>query len=255
MWPALAASAALLSVLVGGVMAIGPSLTAAPAGSGTARIPAPSSPAPTGPADPDPTPSVTVSGEPTGVPSTTPGPSPAVITAPAGTAAPLPAASRSTAARTSRPPAPPPAAASPAAGPSPRPTLENSRLIELEDQVTALINRERERAGCTRVHTDERLRTAARRHSADMAQHGYFSHTGRNGSSFVDRIAAAGYPRREAAGENIAYGYPTAESVADAWMASTGHRNNILNCDARATGVGLAYRGRTTYWTQEFGRD
>ena len=104
------------------------------------------------------------------------------------------------------------------------------------------------------MQTDERMRTAARRHSADMAEHDYFSHTGRDGSSFVDRLADAGYPRRHAAGENIAYGYPTAESVVDAWMASTGHRNNILNCDALSTGVGLAYQGRTPYWTQEFGR-
>ncbi|GAA1628414.1 hypothetical protein GCM10009679_36800 [Saccharothrix algeriensis] len=249
MWPALTASAALLSVLVGGVMAVGPALTAAPAGSGRA---APGGPVPD---QPVPTLSVTVSGEPAGVPSTTPAPSPTAVTAPVGSAVPLPAPSRPAARRTTPPPAPLPAASSPPAHPSPRPTLESSRVTELEDQVTALINRERERAGCSRVRTDERMRTAARRHSADMAEHDYFSHTGRNGSSFVDRLAAAGYPRREAAGENIAYGYPTAQSVVDGWMASTGHRNNILDCDARATGVGLAYQGRTTYWTQEFGRD
>jgi uncharacterized protein YkwD len=124
----------------------------------------------------------------------------------------------------------------------------------MENQVTALINKERTRAGCVAVRTDERMRTAARRHSADMAAYNYFSHTGRNGSSFVDRLAAAGYPRNKAAGENIAYGYKTAQAVVDAWMKSPGHRSNILNCSAKATGVGLAYRGKTAYWTQEFGR-
>ncbi|BCJ72790.1 hypothetical protein CS0771_23340 [Catellatospora sp. IY07-71] len=253
MWPALTASAAMLSMLVGGAMAVGPALDAAPAGS--SGLTAPGGVTGTGPGHPVTTPGVTVSGEPGGVPSTTPAPSPTAVTAPVGSAVPLPAPSRPAADRTTPPPAPRPAASSTPARPSPLPTLENSRVTELEDQVTALINRERDRAGCSRVRTDERMRTAARRHSADMAEHDYFSHTGRNGSSFVDRLAAAGYPRREAAGENIAYGYPTAQSVVDGWMASTGHRNNILDCDARATGVGLAYQGRTTYWTQEFGRE
>ena len=38
-----------------------------------------------------------------------------------------------------------------------------------------------------------------------------------------------------------------------AWMNSDGHRKNILNCDARAIGVGLAYDGGTPVWTQLFG--
>lgn len=146
-----------------------------------------------------------------------------------------------------------PAAAQAAA--APRTSPESDRITVMEGQVATLINWERERAGCRRMRTDERMSVAARRHSADMARLDYFSHTGRNGSSFVDRLEDAGYPRRHAAGENIAYGYTTAESVVDAWMASTGHRNNILNCDARATGVGLSYQGRTAYWTQEFGRE
>ncbi|MEV4416487.1 CAP domain-containing protein [Catellatospora sp. NPDC049609] len=241
MWPPLTASAALLSLLLGGAMAVGPALSAAPGplpgtsefttagGRTTAR-------------------SVTGTGDPTGAGDTAQAiaaarsPVIAAVT-PRGATRPAPATSA---------PRTPPAGAR---GPAPRPSPESARVTAMEDQVTSLINRERERAGCPPVHTDERLRAAARRHSADMAQHDYFSHTSRDGSSFVDRVADAGYPRRHAAGENIAYGYPTAESMVDAWMASTGHRSNILNCDARATGVGLAYQGRTPYWTQEFGRD
>ncbi|MEV0460905.1 CAP domain-containing protein [Catellatospora methionotrophica] len=138
---------------------------------------------------------------------------------------------------------------------TPRTSPEADRITTMENQVALLINREREREGCRRLRADPRMAVAARRHSADMARQNYFSHTGRNDSTFVDRLAATGYPRREAAGENIAYGYSTAQAVVDAWMDSSGHRSNILNCDARATGVGLAYRGRTAYWTQEFGRE
>uniref|UniRef100_UPI001FEBFF6B CAP domain-containing protein n=1 Tax=Catellatospora sichuanensis TaxID=1969805 RepID=UPI001FEBFF6B len=146
-------------------------------------------------------------------------------------------------------------AAARAAGAVPRTSPESDRITAMEDQVAALVNGERERAGCRRMHKDERMSIAARLHSADMARYDYFSHTGRNGSSFVDRLEHAGYPRGHAAGENIAYGYSTAQAVVEAWMGSTGHRNNILNCDARASGVGLSYQGRTAYWTQEFGRE
>ena len=138
--------------------------------------------------------------------------------------------------------------------PSPTPSPSRDRITILEDEVTALINQERAKAGCDPVRTDERLRTAARAHSADMARHNYFSHTGRDGSDFVRRLARAGYPSSAAAGENIAYGYPTARAVVDGWMNSEGHRRNILNCSAKVTGVGLAYRDSTPYWTQVFGR-
>ena len=127
-------------------------------------------------------------------------------------------------------------------------------ITAMEDEVTALINKERSKAGCGAVKTDERMRTAARAHSTDMAKNNYFSHTGRDGSSFVDRLARAGYPKEAAAGENIAYGYSTAQAVVTGWMNSDGHRRNILNCSAKSTGVGLAYRGSRPYWTQLFGR-
>lgn len=133
------------------------------------------------------------------------------------------------------------------------PASPKDKITAMEDEVTALINRERSKAGCGSVRTDERIRTAARAHSTDMAKNNYFSHTGLDGSSFVDRLARAGYPRDAAAGENIAYGYATAQEVVTGWMNSDGHRKNILNCSAKATGVGLAYGG-TAYWTQLFGR-
>lgn len=147
--------------------------------------------------------------------------------------------------------------------PSPRPTTGRPSptttaiggVTELEDQVATLVNQVRAKAGCAAVHTDERLRTAARGHSADMAAQGYFSHTGKDGSTFVDREARAGYPRAAAGGENIAMGYPTPANVMTAWMNSSGHRANILTCDFKALGVGLAYDSNgAAYWTQDFGR-
>ncbi len=144
----------------------------------------------------------------------------------------------------------PPTKALPTSLPSSR-----DRLTAWEDTVTDLVNQERANAGCTvTLRTDERLRDAARGHSADMARNNYFSHVSQDGRTFVDRIANAGYPRRDAAAENIAYGYATPADVMKGWMNSEGHRTNILNCAYKAIGVGLAYRGNTPYWTQDFGR-
>ena len=103
------------------------------------------------------------------------------------------------------------------------------------------------------LHADSRLHKAARDFSALMAAKNFFDHVSPDGSTFVDRIARTGYPRDKAAAENIAYGYRDAAAVMKGWMNSAGHRRNILNCSLKAIGVGLAYRGSTPYWTQDFG--
>jgi uncharacterized protein YkwD len=123
----------------------------------------------------------------------------------------------------------------------------------LEAAVIDLVNTQRRRARCPEVHLDERLRTAARGHSVDMARRNEMSHEGSDGSSPWDRAERAGYDA--ALSENVAMGYATAQAVMDGWMNSRGHRDNILNCEAKAIGVGLARSGNgTPYWTQMFGR-
>jgi uncharacterized protein YkwD len=123
-----------------------------------------------------------------------------------------------------------------------------------EAAVVGLLNQERARARCRdRLGMDDRLRGAARAHSTDMATHGFFSHTGSDGSSPEQRMSGAGYGRPLA--ENLARGQRSAREVVRAWMGSPTHRRNILNCDARAVGVGLAIRnGNDTYWTLDLGR-
>jgi uncharacterized protein YkwD len=119
------------------------------------------------------------------------------------------------------------------------------------DDVLRLVNRVRADhvPDCPAVRLDDRLTAAAQDHSDDMSKYDYFSHTSRDGSTFVDRATAAGYPRPRA--ENIAAGQRTPADVMDAWMASKGHRANILLCDVRDMGLGLATEG--WYWTQMFG--
>ncbi|WP_131743421.1 CAP domain-containing protein, partial [Actinomadura roseirufa] len=122
---------------------------------------------------------------------------------------------------------------------------------DAEGAVVALTNAERVKAGCKPLRPDARLATAARKHSAEMLSHGYFEHGSRNGDSPWKRMEDAGYASPGA--ENIAKGYTTAEAVVASWMKSSGHRANILNCDLRATGVGMAAGPGGPLWTQDFG--
>jgi uncharacterized protein YkwD len=117
-------------------------------------------------------------------------------------------------------------------------------------QVFALVNQARTQAGCKALADDPRLDTAAQQHSDDMADRDYFSHTTPEGVTFDKRETAAGYP--SPGGENIAAGQSSAQQVMTAWMNSSGHRANILNCSFVAIGIGLNTHG--WYWTQDFGR-
>jgi len=123
---------------------------------------------------------------------------------------------------------------------------------KLEGDTVYLTNKQRALHGCKTVKADVRLAKAARAHSSYMARTGAFSHTGSGGSSFTYRIKAASYPRP--ASENIAYGYRTGLDVVKAWMASPGHRANILNCKQTTVGVSFVFASNgTAYITQEFG--
>ena len=98
------------------------------------------------------------------------------------------------------------------------------------------------------------LEAAAQRHSTDMADNNFFSHTGSDGSNAGQRISATGYPWR-AWGENIAAGYATVESVVTGWLGSPGHCVNIMN--PTVTEMGAASTSNSSsdfqiYWTQVF---
>ena len=104
----------------------------------------------------------------------------------------------------------------------------NYVYADFESEVLDLVNAERADQGLHPLNADTNLATAARDHSEDMGLQDYFSHTSLDGRTVPDRITAAGYSFNTY-GENIAAGQPTPERVVDAWMASSGHRANILN--------------------------
>jgi uncharacterized protein YkwD len=183
---------------------------------------------------------------------------PVTTTADATTSAPSAAAPEAPlVTTTTTEPPPPPAVRTPVEQPAPpapsAPAVRAKTEVEIaEAKVVELTNAERAAHGCPALAADDRLATAARAHSADMAARNYFDHVSQDGRTFVDRVKAAGYPAPGA--ENIAAGQRTAEAVVKGWMDSPGHRANILNCKLKALGAGMALGGSYgRYWTQNFG--
>ncbi|UWQ18646.1 CAP domain-containing protein [Jannaschia sp. M317] len=117
-----------------------------------------------------------------------------------------------------------------------------------------LTNTERGARGLGTLSRDDRLLRAARKHVAWMAKNGRMSHRGTGGSTMSDRIKAEGY-RACFAAENVAFGQKTATDVTEAWMASKGHRTNILDRRAQHGAVAHAVDGAgQTYWVMVLAR-
>ncbi|WP_205544031.1 CAP domain-containing protein [Rubrobacter indicoceani] len=134
-------------------------------------------------------------------------------------------------------------------------------LNAAEYRTFQLHNQVRKNNGLSKLCVHPRLVKAARGHSRDMIDRGYFSHTTQGtGQNAGQRITAAGYPWRTY-GENIGYN-STPEAMHNAWMNSSGHRTNILNRNFKEVGIGAvtgqypSSRGgtfETTMYTVNFG--
>lgn len=86
---------------------------------------------------------------------------------------------------------------------------------------------------------DERLSQAAQAKAQDMIANNYWAHTSPAGKAPWDFFAASGYAY-SIAGENLAYGFASADETITAWMNSPEHRNNILNANYQNVGFGVA---------------
>ena len=135
---------------------------------------------------------------------------------------------------------------------------------EMETTALSLINAARAKAGCAALALNPKLQAAASGHAKAMAQQNFFSHTGKNGSKLKGRIDREGYGW-SAIAENIAAGQTSAKDVVSTWLASAGHKKNMLNCTYTETGLSVVYQADDAplkghqypfryYWVQTFGR-
>mgnify|MGYP000532153764 CR=1 FL=1 len=91
------------------------------------------------------------------------------------------------------------------------------------------------------VTENSKLNTSAQVKAADMLAKQYFEHDSPSGVSVGDLVEDAEYAY-VTVGENLARGdFKNSKEVVDAWMASPGHKENILNVRYTEIGVGIAY--------------
>ncbi|MCQ2540239.1 MAG: CAP domain-containing protein [Acetatifactor sp.] len=119
------------------------------------------------------------------------------------------------------------------------------------EQVVALCNAERAKYGLCPLTMEATSNAVAQLGRDECVQR--FPHTSPEGTSCFTAFAAMG-ATYSTAGENIAGGYRTPESVVEGWMGSEGHRANILNPEFTRIGVGVTSSSDKykIYWAQAF---
>ncbi|MGM9580029.1 MAG: CAP domain-containing protein [Anaerovibrio sp.] len=122
---------------------------------------------------------------------------------------------------------------------------------DVAQQVLALVNEERRKAGVAPLTLSPELQSAAAIRAEEITRK--LSHTRPDGTNCKTVLPNGRYTM----GENIAAGNNTAAKVVQQWMNSTGHRANILRSDYTELGVGYAYKENSQYkhyWVQIFRR-
>lgn len=101
-----------------------------------------------------------------------------------------------------------------------------------------LTNQKRAEAGLPLLKMDNALSQAAANKANDMLTKNYWSHNAPDGTTPWVFIKSTGYEYLYA-GENLARGFTTAEDAVSAWMASPGHRENILSANYKDVGFAI----------------
>jgi len=123
-------------------------------------------------------------------------------------------------------------------------------------EIVQLINQARTGAGLPALSVNPQLAAAAQAHSIDMACYSLLSHTGSDGSTIQQRIAASGYASSYSL-EMIYGGYGAYPQTAFSWwMKDPTHNAVIFNTSITEIGAGYAYvedSAHGNYYTADFG--
>jgi uncharacterized protein YkwD len=144
-------------------------------------------------------------------------------------------------------------AVAPAASPSA--AAKAGAYGKTESRIFDLINAERRHQGLAPLVYNPQLDRMAKIQAENMARFQKMAHTLPDAQlpTLVDRARYVGYSYGRLA-ENVALGYPNAETVVEGWMRSSGHRRNILDGGVVETGIGIARSSAGgLYYCQVFG--
>jgi len=126
--------------------------------------------------------------------------------------------------------------------------LANETDWAMADEILALVNEHRVSLGLTSIKRDQTYASAyAVDHTIYMMDKGTISH-----DNFGVRSSALKDQGAVIVGENVAYGYESAEKVVNAWLNSPGHRNTIEGLYTHS-GFGIVKNAQgNIYFTQLF---
>jgi uncharacterized protein YkwD len=112
-------------------------------------------------------------------------------------------------------------------------------VVEIEQRLFELVNHERAAQGLPVLAWDVDAHRMARDHAADMAQHAFVGHHGTGGATLTDRVRDHRLRAVETF-ENVGRAGGPGEAHA-AFLASPGHRANLLAAAARRGAVGVVF--------------
>ncbi len=125
-----------------------------------------------------------------------------------------------------------------------------SNETSFQKQILYYVNQYRVKHHLSALKMSNTISTEAAKHSRDMASKAMpFGHTGYNGR--IKRLYRR-FSQCNGGAENVAYYKADAKKLVDAWIASPGHRQNIVG-NYNLTGIGIAYGKKGWgYYTQIF---
>ena len=120
---------------------------------------------------------------------------------------------------------------------------------DLINEVYEITNNYRSLVGVSSLTLDSSLVEAASKKTKELSDS--FSHTRPNGSSCFTVLSELGISYGTA-GENIAAGYSSSQSVMEGWRSSSGHYQNIISSKFKKIGIGVNIVNNQYYWVQIF---
>ena len=120
---------------------------------------------------------------------------------------------------------------------------------DLINEAYVITNNYRSLAGVSSLTLDSSLVEAASIRAKELSNS--FSHTRPNGSSCFTVLSELGISYGTA-GENIAAGYSSSQSVMEGWRSSSGHYQNIISSKFKKIGIGVNIVNNQYYWVQIF---
>jgi uncharacterized protein YkwD len=152
----------------------------------------------------------------------------------------------------------PSAGAPTCAGADRNPAAAASSVASVRGAIACLLDAARAEQQLPALHRDARLASAAQRFAAALDINKPLTHTGKGGTTPLDRIAAAGYGGGTfTAAETLGRARGALATPAQrvrVWLRSASIKKLLLSGKYRDVGVGVAVRGGTTTYVVELAR-